>query len=183
MGWSRLLLVKRKGKTKTTTTRVSGHDWKPLMPIMTLKDHWLPLWRRNANIPEAGLWERFIYVYHGTAISQHSGCRPSTWSRFYWNSSEQPEREIECYTWHPYEPRSHATTPRCLSCPQPTYRCTLNSCKEGFQLCFAPTTPSEESLSIKLSKKRCARTYLRQGDQGVQFEAIRCEQILIDRRV
>ena len=49
---------------------------------------------------------------------------------------------------------SHTTTPRCLSCPQPTQMRTLNSCKEGFQFSLAPTTPSEESMSIKRSKKR-----------------------------
>ena len=61
--------------------------------------------------------------------------------------------------------------------------CTLNLCKDGFQFSFAPTTPSEESLLIKRSKKRLTRTHIRLRDQWVQFEAIRCVQILIDRRV
>ena len=78
---------------------------------------------------------------------------------------------------------SHTTTPRCLSCTPPTQMCTLNSCKEGFQFSLTPTTPSEESLSIKGSKKRRTRTHRRQGDQGVQFGTMDCEQILIDRRV
>ena len=40
----------------------------------------------------------------------------------------------------------------CISFPHPTQICTLNSCKEGFQFSLAPTTPSEESLSITRSK-------------------------------
>ena len=53
-----------------------------------------------------------------------------------------------------------------------TQMCMLNSCKEGFQFCLAPITPSEESLSIKRAKKRRTRTHRRHGDQGVQFETL-----------
>ena len=145
------------------------------MPIMKIKDHWQPLWRRNANIPEADLSERFIYVYHGTVWSLHEV--PQRWK---WQSLNILVVVYRDFTGtHPSNQRGRlnatpdirtrhdANTPRCLSCPKPTYMCTLNSCKEEFQLCLAPTTPSEEFLSIKLSKKRWTRTHIRQGDQGV----------------
>ena len=45
----------------------------------------------------------------------------------------------------------------CLSLPHTTQMCTLNSYKEGFQFSLAPTTPSEESLSITRSTKQWTR--------------------------
>ena len=77
-----------------------------------------------------------------------------------WDSPDHPEREPRAshmtrLTMHAI---SNTTTPRCINCPQPTQMCTLNSCTEVSQFSLAPTTPSEESKSIKRSKKRRTRT-------------------------
>ena len=112
------------------------------------------------------------------ATSRHSGCRTWIWSKVCWASSEHLERETGCYNWHLYEPWSHGAshmtgwtmhaishviTPRCFSYTRHTQMCTLKSCKGGFKSSLAPITPSEESMSIKRSKKRWTRTHRRQG--------------------
>ena len=141
MGWSRLLLVKLKRRTKTTTTNKQQQQQQQQQgfPVMAgshscrwscphgwhFEDHWQHLWRRRAIIPEAGPWERFMYVHHGTALSVHQVPQRWKWqsldimvvvgptwtsSIFWWDSSDHPERDTGFYAWHPY-----AMIPWCFS--------------------------------------------------------------------
>ena len=110
---------------------------------------------RTVHVHEEGVsWNCLVSTLSSSevemAIFRHSGCRTWTWPTFCWVSSEHPERETGCYTWHPYEPWSHGashmtgwtmhdfshvTAPICLSCPHPTQMCTLNSCKNQVPDC------------------------------------------------
>ena len=165
------------------------HGWN-------VEGHWQPLWRRKVSIPEAGPWERFIYVYHGTVWSLRQVPQRWKWqsldilvvagptwtsSRFCWESSEHPERESGCYAWHPYAmiPWGFAydrlNYARYLPyyytqmSQQPTTHPDVHAefMQGGFSVQFGSTNPSEESLSIKRSNKRRTRTHRRQwGPRG-----------------
>ena len=208
MGWSWLLLVKRKTRTNTTATiGVFGHGWKPLMPMHDVV-HMDETFRITDSLCEHVSPVSFTCIMElfGVYI-KFLRCGSGNLSTFWMSYMDmidmllgliRASREGDWMLRLAYEPWSHGAshmtgwtmhsishimTPICLSCTQRTHMCTLNSCKGVFQVKLGSTTPSEESLSIKQSKKRWKRTRRREGDQAVQFETRGCEQILLDRRV
>ena len=123
------------------------HGWN-------FQDHRQTLWRRIAS---------FLYMYHRTVWSLHQVPQMWKWQpldildvvhgydRYLagLHPSIQRRRLYATQVWHPYEPWSngvshmtgwtmhaiyHVIAPRCISWTQRTHICTLNSCKEGFQV-------------------------------------------------
>ena len=166
------------------------HGWN-------FQDHIQPLWRHNASIPESGPWEQFIYEYHGTVWSLHQV--PQRWKWQSLNILVIVHRHDRDFTGTNLSNQrgSLDATPgtrtnhnpmllrRDISAAKNPPRCSrLIHARRDFSSAWLLQLPlSEEPLSVKRSKKRWTRTHIRQRDQEVQFEAMCCEQILIDRQV
>ena len=109
------LKEKEEQKQQTTTsTRVSGHGWKPLMPMML--STWIKLWGSLTTFVKTKRkyrWSRSFRTLRvcvawnclestssfpevEMAISLHFGCHTWTWLRFCWDSSDHPEKETGC---------------------------------------------------------------------------------------
>ena len=125
----------QKQQKTTTLTRVSGHGWKPLMPM--LLSTCIKLWGSLTTFVKTKRKYRWSMSFRTVrvcvawnclestssfpevevAISLHFGCHTSTWLRFCWQSSEHPEKETGCYPNHDIWQIELCTLSPILLCP------------------------------------------------------------------
>ena len=162
MGWSRLLLVKKKNNKNNKNNNKGFRSWLEAThadDVVHMDDIFRIIDKRCEDVSPVSC----------TCIMELFGVYVIPWCFAYDRLNYArylPCCNAQMYQLHTTHPDVHA-----------------EFMQGGFKSSLAPTTPSEESLSIKRSNKRWTRTERRQGDQVVQFETRGCEQILLDRRV